>query len=571
MKKKKSQTSEVVTSFHTPTSNDIFFIPLGGTDEVGMNFSLIGHDGEWLIVDCGITFHDRVGIEVLTADPSFIIKNKLKVSGLLLTHAHEDHIGAIEYLWPLLKCPVYATPFAGAILRQKTRDKSWKTNMKVHELEFKTSVTVGKYEVEALQMSHSIPEPACFIIRTPLGTLVHTGDWKIESAPVLGKKVDERYLKQIGDRGVLAYFSDSTNIFTKEDDSSEKRVRECLIDLVQKHSDKRITVACFSSNIARLETAIIAAKQAGRKVAVVGLSLQRMIAAAKETGYLSDIPNLIDEKTAASMPGNKVLLLCTGSQGEGRSALVKIATGTHPHIKMGADDLVLFSSRVIPGNEKNIGSLQSLLAKTGTDIITSSEENIHVSGHPSCKTIKKMYDLLRPQIVVPVHGEARHLIAQSHFARGHGIPHVITPTNGTVIQLAGATPGIIGSVPCGKWAVDGKRMVDFHGSVIQERTILSEQGAIFITVAMNENLIASIDVRLLGLMTPGNLYNELKNCITDELRDLFNQKEIQNSAARNAASNANVANQCISRLVKFKIGKRPIVHTHIVGSGQLDE
>jgi ribonuclease J len=444
-----------------------------------------------------------------------------------------------------------------AILRQKTRDKPWKSNIEMHEVQFKKTVTIGKYEVELLQMTHSIPEPACFIIKTPLGVLVHTGDWKLESSPVIGKKVDERRLKQIGSEGVLAYFSDSTNIFTKDDESSEKRVRECMIDLVQKHPDKRITVACFSSNIARLETAIIAAKQAGRKVAVIGLSLQKMIAAAKETGYLKDIPNLIDEKTAASMPNGKVLLLCTGSQGEGRSALVKIANGKHPDIKMGADDLVLFSSRVIPGNEKSIGHLQSLLAQTGTDIITSSEEGIHASGHPSCKAIKKMYETLNPKIVVPVHGEARHLIAQAHFAREFGIPHVVTPTNGSVIQLAGDDPGILGNVPCGKWAVDGKRMVDFNSSVIQERTILSEQGAVFATIVIGKNSVESVDVRLIGLMTPGSLYNSLRDCIIQEVKDL-----LADSPA--AANNTATVSQCIGKVVKGRIGKRPIIEVHVV-------
>ncbi|MDR1208174.1 MAG: ribonuclease J [Holosporales bacterium] len=557
-KKKSSAAPDQARVFHIPTKEDLFFIPLGGTNEVGMNFSLIGHDGEWIIVDCGITFYDRVGVELLTADPSFITQHNIKISGILLTHAHEDHIGAVEYLWPLLKCPIFATSFALAVLRQKIRDKSWRNKVEMHEIQLKTVESLGKFEIEPLSVVHSIPESTCFAIKTPLGMLVHTGDWKFETSPVMGKKIDERRLKQIGKEGVLAYFSDSTNIFTKEDDSSEARVRECMAALVAKHKDKRITVACFSSNIARLETAMLAAEASGRKVVVIGTSLQRMIAAAKEVGYLKNAPNLIDERTLSSMPGEKVLLLCTGSQGESRSALVKIAQGKHPNITMGEDDLVLFSSRVIPGNEKHIGELQSLLAKTGTDIITSAEEEIHVSGHPSCKAIKKMYELLNPKIVVPVHGEARHLIAQAHFAKEHGIQHVFAPTDGCVIQLAGENPGIIGNVKSGKWAVDGKRMVDFFGSVIQERTILSEHGAVFVTLCLKKDSVGAIDVRLLGLMGTGQSYNDLKQCVVSSIDDLFSD------GSNISKNNTDPVEQCVRQIVKHKIGKRPIVEVHIV-------
>jgi ribonuclease J len=562
MRKKSKNTAahNQVQAFHIPTKDDLFFIPLGGTNEVGMNFALIGHDGEWIIVDCGVTFYDRVGVELLTADPSFIINHNIKISGLLLTHAHEDHIGAVEYLWPLLKCPIFASPFAIAILKQKIRDKSWRNKVDMNEIQPKTAITLGKFKVEPVPMVHSIPESTCFAIKTPIGVLIHTGDWKFETTPVIGKKVDERRLKQIGREGVLAYFSDSTNIFTKDDDSSEARVRECMTELIAKHKDKRITVACFSSNIARLETAMLAAEASGRKVAVIGTSLQRMIAAAKETGYIKNIPNIIDEKAATSMPFGKVLLLCTGSQGEGRSALVKIAQGNHPSIKMGENDLVLFSSRVIPGNEKHIGELQSLLAKTGTDIITSAEEEIHASGHPSCKFIKKMYELLNPKIVVPVHGEARHLIAQAHFAKGHGIQHVIAPTNGCVIQLAGENPRIIGNIKSGRWAVDGKRMIDFFGSVIQERTILSEQGAVFVTLCLKKDSVGTIDVRILGLMGSGQSYNDLRQCVVASIEDLFS------SGSSVSPENTGPVEQCVRKIIKNKIGKRPLVEVHIVNA-----
>lgn len=563
-KKKKTDTQDIqknkVNLSYIPTCNDLVFIPLGGTSEIGMNMALIGHDGEWLIIDCGITFYDRLGIEVLTADPTFIVHHQKKLKGVLLTHAHEDHIGALEYLWPLLKCPVYAAPFAATVFKQKIHDKPWKSQVSIIEMPFKKNVNIGKFEVEFVQMTHSIPDPSCLIIKSPLGTLVHTGDWKFDLTPVIGKKSDEKRLKQIGDEGVLAYFSDSTNIFTKEDVSSEKHIRDSLIHLVDKYKNKRITISCFSSNIARLETAILAAHQAGRKVVVIGHSLQKMIAVAKDTGYLLRIPPLIDEKTAASMPSEKVLLICTGSQGEERSALMRIATGKHPLIKMNDHDLVLFSSRVIPGNEKNIGRLHSLLAQAGADIITASEENIHASGHPSRKAIKKMYEILRPQIVIPVHGEARHLIAQSHFAKEHGISHVITPSNGTIIQMAGQNPSIIGYVQHGRWAVDGKRMVVFHKQVIQERVSLSEQGVVFATLVLDKNTIQKIYVKIRGLMDSGKFYEDLQKHIIQSIEDLGEKI----CGMQNNPENISSIEQSIRKTVYSKIGKKPVVDVHIV-------
>ncbi|MDR2464362.1 MAG: ribonuclease J [Holosporales bacterium] len=561
MSNKKKKVSLIGSSalFCNPTKDDIFFISLGGTDEIGLNFALIGHDGEWLIIDCGIAFYDQLGVEVLTADPSFIVRNNLNLVGLLVTHAHEDHIGAIEYLWPLLKCPIYVSSFANAVLMQKIRHKQWKAKARINEIKFNSVVSIGKFRVECVQMTHSIPEPVCFVIKTQLGTLVHSGDWKWESAPVIGSKINEQRLKQIGDDGVLAYFSDSTNIFTKEDNSSEQQTRDCIFDLVKKYENKRITIACFSSNIARLESAFLAADNVGRKVVVIGLSLQRMIAAARETGFLKDFNNLIDEKAVLSVPSEKILLLCTGSQGEGKSALVRLANGKHPVIKFGNNDLVLFSSRVIPGNEKSIGKLQSLLAQTGADIITSSEECIHASGHPSCNTIKKMYDTLRPKIVVPVHGEARHLIAQSHFAKAEGIPYVITPVNGSVIQLAGNDPRIIGTVKCGKWAVDGNRMIDFYGNVIKERSSLAEHGAIFVTVICDKNGVNDVNVRLIGVMAEGNLYEEMKKCVVNSVGKFF-----AGSALDSVKDNTNRCAKTILQVVKSKIGKFPVVEVHAV-------
>ncbi|MDR0624865.1 MAG: ribonuclease J [Holosporales bacterium] len=542
---------------YVPTDNDLVFVPLGGTNEVGMVLGMIGHDGEWLIIDCGITFYSSLGIDILTANPTFASRQNSRIKGMLITHAHEDHIGAIEYLWPVLRCPVYVTPFAAAVLRQKLETKSWASKVNITEIQFEGKFSVGKFQAEAIQMAHSIPESAAFVITTPLGTVVHAGDWRFDQTPVIGKKVNESKLEKVGKGNVLAYLGDSTNIFTPSDPSSESIIRENLLNLVKKHSDKRITIACFASNIARAESSILAAEKTGRKIAIVGWSLKKMFAAAQETWYLKEIPHLIDEKTAMSMPPNKVLMLCTGSQGEISSALVRIASGKHPIIKMNEDDIVFFSSRVIPGNEKSIGELHNLLAIRKVDIITSSEENIHASGHPSRESIAKMYKLLKPKAVIPVHGEARHLIAQAHFARDSGIKHVITPHNGSIIQLAGAKPEIIGEVQTGKWAVDGNRMVAFEGSIMQERLKLSEQGAVFATVITERDGIKRIEIGIIGLEERGKPFELLESFIRDEIKANFGKLQGNSSNTRTLES-------VVSASVAKKIGKRPIVAVHIV-------
>lgn len=555
----KNQQPALLKQF-VPSEKDLVFVPLGGTEGIGMNCALLGHHGEWLMIDCGVAFYDRLGVELLTADPGFILPQIQNLKGLLVTHAHEDHIGAVEYLWPLLKCPVYAAPFALAVLRQKLQNKTWKDDIPLNEVSTKKPVTIGKFEVDFIHMTHSIPDPTGVAIKTPLGTVVHTGDWKFDATPVIGKKSDEKKLKQLGDDGVLAYLSDSTNIFTPEEPCSEKHVRESFTRLIQEMGNRRIIVSCFSSNIARLETVILAAHQAGRKVALIGRSLQKMLTAAQEAGYLKKIPPLADKEEAASLPPEKVLLLCTGSQGESRSALVQIAMGKDPLLKITENDVVLFSSRVIPGNEKSIGALHSLLAKAGADIITSAEENIHTSGHPARKAIKKMYELLRPKVVVPVHGEARHLVAQAHFAKEQNVEHVITPTDGMLVQLAGDEPGIVGHVHHGIWAVDGKRMIAFEGMTLKERTRLSAEGAVFVTVVLNEGALKDIVVDLHGLLDPGQLYKGLQEHIEQALRSVFHGS----GKAKAETSNAEALSQRVRHVVKGKLGKEPLVDVHLV-------
>jgi ribonuclease J len=439
---------------YKPTKKDFWFLPLGGAGEIGMNLNLFAHDGQWLMVDLGITFGDRLGVDIITPDPAFIVERKESLVGLILTHAHEDHVGAVPYLWPLLQCPVYATPFTASILRQKLKDKPWGKKVPIIEVPLSSTVQVGKFSVEFITLTHSIPEPNAVAITTPLGTILHTGDWKIDANPLVGEVTDHSRLTELGDQGVLAMVCDSTNVFTEGTSGSEGCVRNELISLVGKHPEGRVVVACFASNVARLETAAVAARANGRQPVLVGRSLIRMEEAARQNGYLKDIPPFLNEETAQILPKNKVLLIATGSQGEPRSALARIASGQHPVIDLEAEDTVIFSSRMIPGNERSISALQNRLVLQGIKVITAHEEDIHVSGHPARDELLQMYAWVRPQILVPVHGEARHLQEQANLGLASGIPKAVIPENGTLIHLASGQPRIIDKVPTGRFGLD---------------------------------------------------------------------------------------------------------------------
>ncbi|MEI8296174.1 MAG: ribonuclease J, partial [Alphaproteobacteria bacterium] len=354
-----------ITNSLVPSKNDLWFLPLGGSGEIGMNLNLYGHDGAWLMVDLGITFHDRLGVEILTPNPEFIAENYKHLAGLVLTHAHEDHVGAVPYLWQALRCPVYATGFTATILRQKLKEVPWGSQVPIIEIPLSGQVTIGPFHVEFITLTHSIPEPNALAITTPLGRIVHTGDWKLDEVPLLGASFDSKRLQSLGDEGVLALVCDSTNVFTPGSSGSEDEVRRNLVELMASYPNKRLVLACFSSNVARVQTIIQAGVAQGRQIALLGRSLQKMVEAAKTNGYLQDIPPFITEEAAMKMPREKVLILSTGSQGESRSALARVSALTHPRISLGSDDVVIFSSRIIPGNEKVIGIMQNRLVARG--------------------------------------------------------------------------------------------------------------------------------------------------------------------------------------------------------------
>jgi ribonuclease J len=545
---------------YIPTKQDLWFLPLGGSGEIGMNLNLYGHDKEWLMVDLGITFGDRLGVDVITPDPAFIAERKDSLVGLIITHAHEDHVGAVPYLWPLLQCPVYATPFTASILRQKLKDKPWGKKVPIIEIPLSGKVQIGKFNVEFITLTHSIPEPNALAITTPLGTILHTGDWKIDESPFVGEATDHKRLDELGDKGILALVCDSTNVLNEGSSGSELGVREELTDLIARHPTGRVVVACFASNVARLETAALAARTNGRQPVLVGRSLIRMEEAARQNGYLKGIPAFLNEESASGLPRDKILLIATGSQGEPRSALSRIATGQHPAIDLDPDDTVIFSSRMIPGNEKSISALQNRLVLRGIKVITAHEEDIHVSGHPAQDELRQMYEWTRPQILVPVHGEARHLQAHAIFGLECGIPKAIIPENGTLIQLAADIPKVIDQIPTGRYGLDGSRLVPMESLMLRDRYRLSVQGTIVVTIVLNKsgNPTQPFHLTMLGVAEPGEemdaLSGEINTVIRKSLKESHKNEEALAEAIRTG----------IRRTVNTRLSKKPLTEVHLI-------
>ncbi|HJO97501.1 MAG TPA: ribonuclease J, partial [Rhodospirillales bacterium] len=471
-------------------NDELLFVPLGGAGEIGMNLNLygLGRPGkeDWIMIDLGITFGDGTtpGVDVILPDPAFIAKRRDRLVGLLLTHAHEDHLGAVPYLWERLRCPIYATPFTAAVLRRKLSEVDLLRTTPITEVPLGGRFNVGPFDLELITLTHSIPEPNAVAIRTPLGTVLHTGDWKFDPDPVVGPTADEAALNHLGDDGVLALVGDSTNALVPGTTGSEGELLKTLTEII-KGGKARVAVACFASNVARLETIATAAAAGDRDVVVAGRSLKRFEAAARETGYLADVRPFIDEADAGTVPKDKMLVICTGSQGEPRAALSRIAAGNHPNIALETGDRIIFSSRVIPGNETSVSGLQNQLAQGGVEIFTWKDAPVHVSGHPARDELARMYTLTRPSVAVPVHGEARHLIEHARLARACQVPQTIFALNGTVVRLAPGEAAAIDTVPSGRLVLEGNRVVTANGEMIRGRVRALYNGTALITVAFN--------------------------------------------------------------------------------------
>jgi ribonuclease J len=489
-------------------TDELVFLPLGGSNEVGMNFNLYGYgppeNRRWLVVDVGVTFGgiEHPGVEVIVPDPAYIEQYKDDIEAIVLTHAHEDHIGAIGWLWPMLRAPVYATPLTAELARYKLEERGLGKSVKINEIPLRHRFTAGPFELELVTITHSIPEMNGLVIRTPLGAIFHTGDWKLDSAPMIGDVTDEARIRAIGDEGVLAMVCDSTNVFVEGEAGSESQVRKALADVVARCRG-RVAVTAFASNVARVESAVLAAEKAGRSVCLVGRSMHKIAGAAKKIGLLSDVRPFISEEEAAGMAASSVLYLCTGSQGEARAALARIAAGDHRHVALREGDTVIFSSRVIPGNEAAIHDLQAALVDRGVEIITDkSAPEIHVSGHPCRDELRRMYQWVRPRIAVPTHGERRHILEHAAFARALQTPEAATPRNGEMVLLAPGPSKIVDEVPAGRLFVDGDFLVPADDDAIKDRRRLGAEGALTVSMAVSgkkHTIVSGPDVRVRGL------------------------------------------------------------------------
>lgn len=551
--------------------DELVFLPLGGSNEIGMNFNLYGfgpaHDRKWIVVDLGVTFGDQTtpGVEIILPDPEFIEPYADDILGIVLTHAHEDHLGAVHWLWPRLKAPVFATPFTAFLLREKLRDAGILDEVPITEIPLGGTFELGPFALELITLTHSIPEPNGLAIKTPLGTILHTGDWKIDPEPQLGAPTDDAALRRLGDEGVLAMVCDSTNVFVEGEAGSEADVREALGNLIKSLKGK-IAVACFASNVARMDTVIRAAQACGRKVCLAGRSMHRMAAAARSVGLLEGIEPFINDDQAKHLPEDQVLFLCTGSQGEARAALSRIADGSHPHVKLGAGDHVIFSSRVIPGNEIPIRNLQNKLADRGVRLHTERDTpGIHVSGHPCREELRQMYQWVRPQIAVPTHGERRHLIEHAAFAKDLQVPQAVSPRNGDMVRLAPGKPEIIDEVPAGRLYVDGGVVTPENGEALRERRHAAFNGILAVSIVLDgrNKIVSGPQVRGIGL-TGDDEYS-----LDDALDDLCEEAETAYKRLDGDAREIDeTIESAISRAVKkaaFRIWERkPVVETTVL-------
>ena len=552
------------------TNDELVFLPLGGSGEVGMNLNLYGYgpeaNREWIVVDVGVTFGDPTtpGVDVIVPDPAFLEGENLR--GIILTHAHEDHIGALGWLWTRMKAPLYATPFTAFLIREKLREAGILNQVKIHEVPLGGTIKLGAFEVTMVTMTHSIAEPNGLAIKTPLGTVLHTGDWKIDDEPVIGSKTDSGTISRLGDEGILAMVCDSTNVFVEGVAGSETGVREELGKLISSLPKGRIAVGCFASNVARMDSVIHAAEAAGRRVFLAGRSMNRITAAAKHVGLLANARKFLSDDEARVWPADQILYLCTGSQGEQNAALARVASGTHPTVKLGVGDHCIFSSRVIPGNELAIGRLQDRLADRGVRLYTEKDHpGIHVSGHPCRDELRQMYAWARPKIAVPTHGMRRHLMEHAILAREIGVPETVTPRNGDMVRLAPGPAAIIDEVPNGRLYVDGGMLVTEQGEALRERRHASTNGVLVVTFAMDSRgkIVSDIDVRGIGL--PGDDENPLGDAL-DELAERAEQAI--NGLKPQAREDDMAVEQAIGRVLKKASqqiwDRRPIVETVIL-------
>lgn len=547
----------------TGEAGELLFLPLGGAGEIGMNLNLYGYDGQWLMLDLGVTFADasQPGIDVIMPDPAFIVERRENLLALVLTHAHEDHIGAVPYIWPLLRCPVYATPFTASVLRRKLAEAGLLDEVEITEVPLGGRFAVGPFDLELVTLTHSIPEPNGVVIRTPAGTVMHTGDWKLDPGPLVGEAFDEAALRAIGDEGVLAMVGDSTNALTDGQSGSEADLRDSLIALAGARAG-RIAIACFASNVARLETVAAVAAAHGREASLVGRSLWRMYEAARENGYLGGIRPFLPEQEAMSVPRDKLVVACTGSQGEPRAALSRIVAGSHRSLRLDPGDVVFFSSRIIPGNEKAIGRLHNDLIRMGVEVVTEKDHFVHVSGHPARDELVRMYQWVRPRIAVPVHGELRHLKAHARLARDCQVPESVVIENGAVVRLAPGPVAVVDHQPTGRLAVEGDLLLDIDGETMRARRRIMYNGMATASLVVDGAGALVVAPRL----TLGGLVTDAEHAVEEGLIAVVHETLDTLSAAERRDDEAlgEAVRRAIRRAVMARFGKRPVTTVHVI-------
>ncbi len=471
--------------------NEFLFCPLGGSGEIGMNMNLFGYgqpgNHKWIMVDIGVTFADDTvpGIDLIYPDPGFIQERKENLQGIILTHAHEDHIGAVAHLWPKLGCKIYATPFTAVLIKEKFKEKHIDITQDLQIVQLNGKVSLDPFEIEYITLTHSILEPNGLKIQTPLGVVLHTGDWKVDPNPLIGDEINTKRLKEIGDEGVLAMICDSTNVFSAGRSGSELDVRKNMLNIMSRLK-KRIIITSFASNVARMESAFYCAEKTGRQISLVGRSMHRIYKAAKQCGYLKNTIDPIDPREAKNISREKIVYLCTGSQGEPMGAMMRISNYTHPDVFIEKDDAVIFSSKIIPGNEKKLFKLHNQLVKDGIEVISEESEFIHVSGHPNREDLKDMYSWVKPKCIIPVHGEHRHMIEHINFAKEMQVPYPVQVENGDIVKLApGNHPEVYDKAPSGRLYLDGSISVEENSQSIKDRKNLGINGYLEITILIN--------------------------------------------------------------------------------------
>ncbi len=547
--------------------NELYFCPLGGSGEIGMNMNLYAYGNEsnkkWIIVDMGVSFADDSvpGIDLIIPDAGFIIDKKDDLLGIVLTHAHEDHIGSVAHIWPSLKCKIYATPFTAALLVEKFKEKKIDVTNYLNVVPLNSKIKLGNFEIDFITLTHSILEPNGLSIKTPLGTILHTGDWKIDPNPLIGSRIDEEKLKKIGNDGVSAMICDSTNIFSPGRAGSESQVRDSLLRIMEIKT-KRILVTSFASNVARMETIFYCAKKTGRNICLVGRSMQRIYKAAKKCGYLKDLIEPLEPKDAKKVSKNKILYLATGSQGEPMGAMNRIINGIHPEVFLEEGDCVIFSSKIIPGNEKKLYHLQNLIVKNKMEIISEENAFVHVSGHPNRDDLKDMYKWVKPKCIIPVHGEHRHMVEHVSFAKEMQVPKTLLIENGDIIKiLPGNNPQIVDKAPSGKIYLDGNINVNTESQSIKDRKNLSINGYLEITLIFaNNGKIKKPIISYKGI--PESEQSEpLVFDMEDEILNICRTFSVENK--RQQKNLIETIKQNCRRIVKEKTGKKPFTNINI--------